>query len=84
MGANLFLIEEEIDGAVKSLIEEEKEWIGRWFLKIKPWSPEVVDNERLTWINCYGVPCHAWSFEFFDFITCSWGKFASLDDDTLE
>lgn len=51
-------------------------------LEIQPWTPEEVDNERLTWLQCYGVPCHAWSFKFFGFISCFIGKIICLDEET--
>ncbi|XP_058780930.1 uncharacterized protein LOC131655034 [Vicia villosa] len=82
IGANLCLLEEMEEGEIVALISKANEWICQWFSEIRPWSPEVVDNERLKWLPCYGVPCHAWSFKFFDFIACSIGKIVYLDDET--
>lgn len=69
-------------GEIAEIILEANDLIGCLFSEIRPWTPEAVDNERLTWLRCYGVPCHAWSLKFFDFITCSIGKIVSLDDET--
>lgn len=79
VGTNLCLLEEEKEGEIDVIVLEDKEWIEKWFSVIRPWTLDAVDNERLTWIRCYGVPCHAWSFKFFDFITCSVGKLISMD-----
>ncbi|CAK8534832.1 unnamed protein product [Lathyrus sativus] len=35
----------------------DKEEIQRF--EVHPWSPDDVDNERLTWIRCYELPFHA-------------------------
>lgn len=58
MGANFCLLEEQEDGELKVMIEEDKEWVEHWFSKIHPWSPQDVDNERVTKMRCYGLPCH--------------------------
>ncbi|XP_058727198.1 uncharacterized protein LOC131598634 [Vicia villosa] len=59
MGANLCLLEESEEGELSALIEEASDWIKQWFLEIRPWRPEDVDNERLTWLRVFGLPCHA-------------------------
>lgn len=47
-----------------------------------PWSPKDVDHERLTWLKCYGLPCHAWCNQFFKFIAWCVGEFVSCDANT--
>lgn len=79
---NLCLLEEDEEGENATTISKDKDWIGKWFSEIRPWTPDVVDNELLTYIRCYGVSCHAWSFKFLDFITCSPGKLVYLDKET--
>ncbi|XP_058783963.1 uncharacterized protein LOC131658712 [Vicia villosa] len=61
LGANLCLLEEQEEGEIKTMIEEDRVWIEQWFSDIHPWSPQDVDNERVTWMRCYGLPCHAWN-----------------------
>lgn len=39
-----------------------------------------VDDERLTWVRCYGTPVHAWSEEFFKFVVLGTGEFVALDE----
>lgn len=41
-----------------------------------------MDNERLTWLRVYGIPCHAWSPEVFDFISKPVGTYVCSDGDT--
>ncbi|XP_058775700.1 uncharacterized protein LOC131649953 [Vicia villosa] len=82
MGANLCLLEEMEEGDLVTLIREEPEWFGKWFSDIHPWTPEDVDNERLTWIRVCGLPCHAWKKEFFEFISKTVGVFVCIDEET--
>lgn len=35
-----------------------------------------VEKEKVTWLQIYGVPCHAWKPIFFEFIT-------KLDEDYM-
>lgn len=64
LGANLCLLEEIEDGEIKNMISEGKSWWSQWFSDIREWKEEEVDNERVTWLRVYGIPCHAWSFSF--------------------
>ncbi|KAI5444628.1 hypothetical protein KIW84_013049 [Lathyrus oleraceus] len=78
-GAKLCLLEESV---LRPLIQEDVSWITRWFGNIHPWSLEDIDNERLTWLKCFGLPYHAWSPEFFKFISGSVGEFVCCDEET--
>lgn len=49
--------------------------LSELFNKIKPWETKDVDWERLIWIKCYGVPCHAWSEDFFEKLGLAYGAF---------
>jgi hypothetical protein len=42
-------------GEVKEVVET----VGWWcslFEKVVPWAPELVSNQRVTWLRCFGVP----------------------------
>lgn len=54
----------------------------QWFEDIKPWSPHVVDNERVVSIRIYGALCHAQSPKFFNLLIASIGVYLHSDDDT--
>lgn len=82
LGANLCLLEENEYGELEFLVSEEKDWLGQWFSEIRKWSPKDVDNERLTWLRSYGIPCHALCSEFFQFLTSTIGTYLCSDDET--
>lgn len=83
-GVNLCLLEEVEEGEIKALVEEARGWFEQWFDETKEWTQDVVYNERLTWVRCYNVPCHAWSLEFFEFIISRTVKYICSDDETLK
>ncbi|CAK8562004.1 unnamed protein product [Lathyrus sativus] len=57
--ANLFLMEESSLGDINTMIKEDEAWVKKWFDDIHPWLLADIDNERLTWMKCYGLSCHA-------------------------
>lgn len=54
-----------------------------WFDEIRSWSSREIDNERLVWLRCYGIPAHAWTVEFFSYLVSGIGEFVCVDDNTL-
>ncbi|XP_058749527.1 uncharacterized protein LOC131622508 [Vicia villosa] len=82
LGANLCLLEDIDDGAVRDLIEEGRSWWSQWFSEIREWREDDVDRERATWLRVYGIPCHAWNFEFFEMIAKTVGTYVCVDDNT--
>ncbi|XP_058784074.1 uncharacterized protein LOC131658840 [Vicia villosa] len=82
MGANLCILEEMEEGFIKELLEG-KWWWQQWFKSIKPWHEKVIDEARVVWIRVYGVPCHAWSNDFFVSLANRLGEFICLDDNTM-
>ncbi|MCH81579.1 RNA recognition motif [Trifolium medium] len=68
-------------GEVKEMVEA----VGWWcslFDKVVPWSPDLIINERVTWIRCYGVPLHAWGNDLFRSIAFKSGRFIGVDEKT--
>ncbi|GKV42304.1 hypothetical protein SLEP1_g49718 [Rubroshorea leprosula] len=84
MGGKLVLMDCEDKEELKDLVESASEWLGQWFEKVCPWSPELVAKERFVWIRCQGVPLNVWGPGFFESMGCSWGKFICLDDSTSQ
>ncbi|CAI8595929.1 unnamed protein product [Vicia faba] len=41
-----------------------------------------MDNERLTWLRVFGLPCHAWNPKVFDFMTKPLGHYVCSDEET--
>lgn len=58
--------------------------MSEWFLETRPWKHEDVDNERMTWLRVFGVPCHAWCLKLFEFITSSVGKYVFSYEETMK
>lgn len=75
LGSNLVLLESLEEGEMEALIQDAADWLGNWFKNIRKWSPEEIDNQRLTWVRCYEVPVHAWTSEFFKCIVFGTGNF---------
>ncbi|GKV50537.1 hypothetical protein SLEP1_g57238 [Rubroshorea leprosula] len=82
MGGKLVLMNCEDKEELKELVESAKDWLGQWFVDIKRWTPQMVATERFVWLNCYGVPLHAWGPDFFISIANLWGNFITLDEST--
>jgi hypothetical protein len=76
------LLEGQEDGEVEALMEDAKEWLDQWFKEIRPWDPKDIDLERLVWVRIYGVPVHAWNFDFFSQVAKPWGILLNTDDAT--
>lgn len=57
-------------------------WWKRWFLYIRLWQISDVDNDMIMWVRLLGVPCHAWSVEFFMIVASVLGICVCVDDDT--
>lgn len=75
-------MEESEEGGITALINEAKDWISQWFSEIYQWSSEDVDNGRLMWLFCYGLPFHAWCLNFFKFISSLAGECMCSDEET--
>ncbi|GKV02944.1 hypothetical protein SLEP1_g15318 [Rubroshorea leprosula] len=84
MGGRLVLMDCEDREELKDLVESASEWLGQWFEKVCPWSPELIAKERFVWIRCQGVPLDVWGHDFFESMGRSWGKFICLDDSTSQ
>lgn len=44
----------------------------------------MVDADKVTWLHIYSIPCHAWSSNFFKFITKSVASYMCCDDVTRD
>jgi hypothetical protein len=82
MGHLMVLMWSERVGEVKEVVET----VGWWcslFEKVIPWSPELVSNQRVAWLSCYGVPLHAWGMDLFRALAFKFGRFIETDEPTL-
>lgn len=44
--------------------------------------PNNMDPERIMWTKCYGIPFHAWSPRFLEFLTKTVGTYMCNNDIT--
>lgn len=67
---------------LRDIIAEAREWIQQWFEEIRPWRENDVDNERVTQLRVFRLPCHAWKGKAFEFLATFVGAFICADEDT--
>ncbi|KAI5430646.1 hypothetical protein KIW84_035018 [Lathyrus oleraceus] len=82
LGPNLCIFEDVEEGAVEVFVDEGHNWWRKWFTSIDRWKPGHVDEERLMWVRCLGIPCHAWTVEFFGAFVGLFGSFVRADFNT--
>ena len=58
--------------------------LGEHFDEIRKWFEDEFYQTRRVWLECTGIPPHAWYHENFIKIGDAWGKFACLDEKTRE
>ncbi|KAH7857029.1 hypothetical protein Vadar_008229 [Vaccinium darrowii] len=57
--------------------------IKGWFNSLKHWNGEGASSSRLIWLKCRGMPLNAWDLKSFRRISEIWGKFITIDHETL-
>ncbi|GAU10269.1 hypothetical protein TSUD_423290, partial [Trifolium subterraneum] len=80
LGSNLVLLEGHAEGEVQALLDDAKDWLYQLFTEIRPWNPNNVDVNRVSWLRIFGIPLHAWNDLFFTQVTKPWGTFMNTDD----
>ncbi|GMP92906.1 hypothetical protein CsSME_00042953 [Camellia sinensis var. sinensis] len=69
---------------MKEKLKSMKDWIHEWCESIKEWEKGmVIEQERVTWLACYGVPMNLWNSITFKRIGELWGVIVGIDDDTV-
>lgn len=41
-----------------------------------------MDNEKVVWVRCHGIPIHAWNTDFFESLAHKFGVFLGVDENT--
>jgi hypothetical protein len=75
------LISSLVEGQVKEVLGSVGWWCS-WFERIEEWSPNLVSNQRVVWLKCYGVPLHAWGNAIFRCVAFKFRLFADVDHET--
>lgn len=81
LGANLFLLEDRVEGELETLVKEGKDWLSQWFKEVRPWKPS--EFEIVTWIKCDGIPFLDWNPEFFLYLVGGMGEYLCANDNTI-
>lgn len=54
------------------------------FVSINPWTPQLPQESRLTWVKCYGFPVHMWARDCLVEAVKPTGDLVSIDHRTSE
>lgn len=80
MGGNVCLPEEITEGFIEDLISDGELWWKEWFFDIRRWCDKEVEDTRVVWIRCFGIPIHVWTSEFFVSLANHFGVFICVDE----
>ena len=73
---------DEVD--VSITLTEAAEFFDNFFSKPVRWSKDFLVRERGAWLRIYGVPLHAWNYDFFKLCVYDCGRLLRIDDVTLD
>ena len=82
MGGMLHLITFVSNEDKKAMVESK--WLDQWFVSIQDVNDQTSALWRETWLNIYGVPLSAWSYENFYNIGCIFGRVISVNYNNLD
>lgn len=57
-------------------------WLNQWFKEVRKWDPTDMEEEIVTWLRIFGIPCHAYGPNFFEFISKPFGVYICSDGST--
>jgi hypothetical protein len=72
------LISRDLESEVKEMVGP-LWWWCTWFDRFEEWSLDLVSNQRIIWLRCFGVPLHAWEGSLFKSIAFKHGSFIEVD-----
>ncbi|KAK8681223.1 hypothetical protein V6N13_053630 [Hibiscus sabdariffa] len=78
MGEKMFLISIEDDELFLMLEDLNWLYLKEIFVEVKPWSENLMNVERATWLEVTSMPLHCWNLMTFKKIAKLWGKFEAL------
>jgi hypothetical protein len=82
LGMDLILLSSTKHEGVKKAAELNEAWWEKRFLDIKGWDPSQQPRGRRVWVRIFGTPIHAWGWDCFEKIVCTWGRLIRLDEQT--
>jgi len=84
LGADKVFLRSLDDLDVTNLFSKAPDFFGNFFSKPVRWSKDLLVRERGAWVRIYGVPLHAWNYDFFKLCVIDCGRLLRIDDITLE
>ncbi|CAL5381885.1 unnamed protein product [Camellia sinensis] len=80
-GGRMVYITFNSEDDMKTKVQEMSEWIYDWCEMFTSWEKGMrMDNERLVWLNCYGVPHSLWNSKTYQKLGELWGELVVLDE----
>jgi hypothetical protein len=68
---------------VEAIRDNHKEWWDSIFKSVTCWSPQLVAESRVVWLNVHGIPLHVWDEPIFKKIGDMFGKFIDFDEENI-
>jgi len=65
-------------------LTEASEFFLKFFSTPVRWNKDILVRERGAWVRIYGVPLHAWNYDFFKLCVYDCGRLMRVDDITLD
>jgi len=84
LGADKVFLRSLDDVDVSVTLSEASDFFHNFFSKPVRWNKDTLVRERGAWVRIYGVPLHAWNFEFFKLCVYDCGRLLKVDDITLD
>ena len=81
MGDNMVLLS---GNNVSEMVEENKEWLSKFFIAIEPWSPDLMPGKRLVWLRCLGIPINIWNKEGIGKVAARFGEVVMVAESSLK
>jgi len=73
---------DEVDAS--TLLSEASDFFNNFFSKPVTWNKDTLVHERGAWVRIYGVPLHAWNYDFFKLCVYDCGRLLRIDDIALD
>ena len=83
-GADKVFLRSLDDVEVSSTMSEASEFFNTFFSTPVRWTKDTLIRERGAWVWIYGVPLHAWNYDFFKLCVYDCGRLPKIDDITLD
>jgi len=84
MGADKVFLRSLDDIDVSTTLSGASDFFNNFFSQPVRWTKDTLVRERGAWVRIYGVPLHAWNYEFFKLCVYDSGRLLKIDDITLD